>query len=120
MLSYTPNRLSYGYSSETGGRAVFSEVYYPAGWVARIDGSSELPIGLYAGGADELGPVAGNLLRCIDLPAGEHRLEMSFEPASYGRGEAISRASSLLLIVLSLLSLGFIGFSEAGKRRGQA
>ena len=117
MTSYSPNRLEYGYSSQDGGVAVFSEVYYPAGWVARIDGSTELPIELYAGGSDDLGPVAGGLLRCIDLPAGEHTLEMSFEPVSYVRGEAISRAISLLLILLSVLSLGFIGFSVIGKRR---
>ena len=108
LTSYTPNRLGYEFSSETGGRAVFSEVYYPAGWVARLDGSRELPIELYAGGSDELGPVAGGILRCIDLPAGEHKLEMSFEPASYARGAAISRASSILLILLTVLSIVFI------------
>ncbi|MBO4455958.1 MAG: hypothetical protein J5759_05890 [Bacteroidales bacterium] len=119
MTSYTPDKLEYTFSSATGGLAVFSEVYYPAGWVARLDGSGELPIELYAGGTDGLGPVAGNLLRCIDLPAGEHTLEMSFEPVSYSRGEAISRASSLQLIVLSVLSLGFICFSGIGNRRRQ-
>ena len=100
MTSYSPDRLEYKYSGS--GRAVFSEVYYPAGWKARIEDGSELPVRLYEGGADEQGPVAGGVLRCIDLPAGEHSLVMSFEPASYARGEAISRACSILLILLVL------------------
>ena len=100
MTSYTPDRLEYKYSG--GGRAVFSEVYYPAGWKARIEDGSELPVRLYEGGSDEQGPVAGGVLRCIDLPAGEHSLVMSFEPVSYARGEAISRACSILLILLVL------------------
>ncbi|MBR4808862.1 MAG: hypothetical protein IK031_01110, partial [Bacteroidales bacterium] len=108
LESYSPNRLAYGYESDAGGLAVFSEVYYPAGWVARLEDGTQLPIELYAGGSDEAGSVAGGLLRCIELPAGEHRLEMSFEPSSYAVGAAVSRASSLLLFILSLLSLGLI------------
>ena len=102
LTEYTPDRLEYSYSSACGGRAVFSEVYYPQGWVARLEDGTELPVELYGGGSDEMGAVAAGVLRCIDLPAGEHRLTMSFEPRSYARGEAISRACSILLILLVL------------------
>ena len=102
LTSYAPDRLEYSCSSENGGTAVFSEVYYPAGWKARLEDGTELPVRLYDGGADELGSVAGGLLRCIDIPAGEHTLVMSFEPDSYRRGEALSRACSILLILLVL------------------
>ncbi len=102
LTSYTPDKLEYNYSSATGGLAVFSEVYYPAGWVARLEDGTQLPVELYGGGSDELGAVAAGVLRCIDLPAGEHQLTMSFEPTSYSRGEAISRACSILLILLVL------------------
>ena len=114
MASYTPNALEYEYESESGGLAVFSEVYYPAGWTARLEDGTELPIELYAGGTDELGSVAGGLLRCVDLPKGKHRLEMRFEPVSYVRGAAFSRVSSLLLLVLGALGLGLVilGFSK--------
>ena len=98
--SYSPNRLRYSVNSTGGGRAVFSEVYYPAGWVARLEDGTTLPISLYEGGTDALGTIAGGLLRCIDLPAGAHTLTMSFEPVSYERGEGVSRASSLLLLLL--------------------
>ncbi|MBR5905616.1 MAG: hypothetical protein IKZ51_04075 [Bacteroidales bacterium] len=112
---YTPDKLEYSYSSAEGGLAVFSEVYYPAGWVARLEDGTELPVELYGGGSDELGPVAGGVLRCIDLPAGEHHLTMSFEPKSYSRGEAISRACSILLILLVLGSAA--GYFAAAKAR---
>lgn len=93
ILSYAPNELKYKYSSESGGTAVFSEVYYPAGWVARLETGEQLNIGL----ADEL-------FRSIDLPAGEHELTMRFEPHSYAIGKSVSRASSIAVILIVLLS----------------
>ena len=127
LTSYAPDRLEYSYTSSEGGRAVFSEVYYPAGWVARLEDGTELPIELYEGCKMEIEPglqpaegevindicrritkwpVASDLLRCVDLPAGSHTLVMSFEPASYRRGEALSRANSILLLLLVLGAIG--------------
>jgi membrane-bound metal-dependent hydrolase YbcI (DUF457 family) len=117
MTKYTPDRLEYSYASDAGGRAVFSEVYYPAGWVARLEDGTELPVNLYEGGSDAAGSVAAGLLRCIDLPAGQHTLTMSFEPASYRRGEALSRACSILLI---LLVLGGIAMALRGNKKKDA
>ncbi|MBQ2107237.1 MAG: hypothetical protein II475_00955 [Bacteroidales bacterium] len=135
LTSYAPDRLEYSYTSSEGGRAVFSEVYYPAGWVARLEDGTELPIELYEGCKMEIEPglqpaegevindicrritkwpVASDLLRCVDLPAGSHTLVMSFEPASYRRGEALSRASSILLL---LLVLGAIVFKVLPKKK---
>ena len=94
MTQYAPNELHYSYRSAEGGKAVFSEVYYPDGWVASVEGR-ELPISL----SDEV-------LRCVELPAGEHELVMRFEPSSYSRGEAVSLACSAALILLVLLSCG--------------
>ena len=96
MTSYAPNRMKYSYSSAEGGQAVFSEVYYPAGWKLVLDGSQELEIGVY----DEI-------LRTAQLPAGSHELVMSFEPRSYAVGESVSRACSILLILLALGSIAF-------------
>ena len=93
MTEYAPNELRYRYNSETGGKAVFSEVFYPAGWVARVDGK-EYPIYL----SDEL-------FRAIDLPAGEHEVVMRFEPSSYALGENVSLACSVCLLLLVLLSI---------------
>ena len=92
LTSYAPNELRYRFSSETGGKAVFSEVYYPVGWSASVDGS-ELPI--YP--SDEI-------LRAVDLPAGEHELVMRFAPGSYARGAAASGACSILMLLVVLAS----------------
>jgi len=94
MESYAPNCLKYSYSSDNGGKAVFSEVYYPAGWKLVLDGEKELEMSL----SDEL-------FRSAELPAGSHSLEMRFAPESYMRGEAISRGSSTIIILLVLLAV---------------
>ena len=92
LTSYAPNELRYKYSSPEAARLVFSEVYYPAGWTLKVeDTGEELPIEL-----------EGTLLRAAQVPAGEHTLVMRFDPPSYRTGEAISRASSILLILAAL------------------
>jgi len=96
MESYAPNALCYKYSTRGERLAVFSEIYYPEGWTATVDGE---PLPLYR---------ADWTLRAALLPAGEHRVEMRFAPQSYRVGAAISRATSIPLILISILSLGLL------------
>ena len=91
MVSYAPDEMVYSYSATGPVKAVFSEVYYPAGWSAVLEDGTVLEIGL----ADEL-------LRSAELPAGEHEITMRFEPRSYVTGERVSRASSILLLLILL------------------
>ncbi|MBO4264299.1 MAG: hypothetical protein J5871_06455 [Bacteroidales bacterium] len=102
LLSYAPNALRYRYEKPEEGVLVFSEVYYPLGWHLTVDGTESLPVAMYAGDAE----VPGDLLRCAKVPAGAHELELRFSPPSYARGEAVSRACSLLLLLLLALSAG--------------
>ncbi|MBO4446996.1 MAG: hypothetical protein J5764_02590, partial [Bacteroidales bacterium] len=88
------NELRYRYDSQTGGEAVFSEVYYPDGWTLTLENGEELAITLEE-----------EVLRGASLPAGEHELTMHFLPRSYYVGERVSLASSILLILLVLLSV---------------
>lgn len=90
MVSYAPNRLKYHYSAPSDALAVFSEIYYPDGWHATVDGE---PLELLR---------ADWTLRAALLPAGEHDVEMYFLPYSYSLGADISRASSILLLLLLL------------------
>ncbi len=112
LTHYAPNELRYSYITDTERAAVFSEIYYPKGWKAWIE-----PAGTYGevrGGhyhpTPEGRPVelfrADWMLRGAVLPAGEGQLIMRFEPDSYQLGENISRASSILLILLLLGSIG--------------
>ena len=100
MTSYAPNELHYQYSAATERLAVFSEIYYPNGWHVTVDGE---PVHLLR---------ADWTLRAALLPAGEHEVVMTFLPDSYRIGAAVSRVSSLLLILLVLGAIGLIIYSE--------
>ena len=94
MTSYAPNELHFHYSSAGERLAVFSEVYYPEGWHASLeDTGAEVPV-----------LRADWILRAAVLPAGEHDLVMRFDPPSITRSVAVSRASSIGIIVLLLLA----------------
>ena len=112
LTSYTPNELTYTYNVAEDALAVFSEVYYP-GWKAWIDGDRSKGVEVLR---------ADWTLRAAVLPAGEHTLTMRFEPASYKMGEHVSRASSILLVLLLLGSaarmlLPFV--QEKGRKLGR-
>ncbi len=93
MLSYAPNELHYRYSTPVDKVAVFSEIWYPNGWKATVDGE---PLELFR---------ADWTLRAALLPAGEHEVAMTFLPDSYRLGAAVSRWSSILLLLLLALAL---------------
>ena len=93
MTSYAPNELRYHYTASAPRTAIFSEIYYPDGWTATVDGS---PLELFR---------ADWIFRAANLPAGEHDIVMRFEPKIYTVSEKASRASSLTLFVLLALSL---------------
>ena len=92
LISYAPNELRYHYSCNISSKLIFSEVYYPLGWTLTVEDTGEvLPIEL-----------EGSLLRAAWVPVGEHDLVMRFDPPSYRIGEAVSRATSILLILAAL------------------
>ena len=93
MTSYAPNELRYHYSASAARTAIFSEVYYPDGWVATVDGA---PLEIFR---------ANWIFRAANLPAGDHEIVMRFDPKAYSVGEKVSRASSLALFILLALSL---------------
>ena len=108
LVSYAPNCLRYHYRTASPRLAVFSEIYYPKGWKAWVEtpqGQEELPL-----------LRSDWTLRAAALPEGEGDIVMRFDPESYRTGAAISRASSLLLLLLVLLSL--VGFCLPTTVRG--
>jgi hypothetical protein len=94
LVSYEPNELIYKYNSASEAMAIFSEIYYPAGWKCYIDGK-ETPYFR-----------ADYVLRGAVVPAGSHELRFAFRPASYFTGNKISLASSIILI---LMTAGYLG-----------
>ena len=93
MTSYAPNELHYRYSAVGKRLAVFSEIYYPDGWHATVDGK---PVDLFR---------ADWTLRAALLPAGDHELVMTFLPDSYRQGALISAIASIALLLLLVFSL---------------
>lgn len=86
--SYAPNRLSYHARSAKGGVAVFSEVYFPWGWKAEIDGK-EAQIAR-----------ADYVLRALNVPAGEHTIVFTFDPQSLKVTNTISVVAVVLIYLL--------------------
>ncbi len=90
VLSHEPNRVRLESDGRESGFLVLSDVWYP-GWKCTIDGAAT-PI--YR---------ANTTFRAVKLPAGVHRIEFRFEPASYSRGRVITFASLGLLVFLALI-----------------
>ena len=92
LTSYEPNRLVYETDNAKDGIAVFSEIYYPDGWIATIDGKK----------ADIAR--ADYILRSMYVPAGKHTIEMRFDPKSLHVTEGIAYAA-LALMVIGIMAL---------------
>lgn len=87
LTSYTPNRLTYETNNVQDGIAVFSEIYYPDGWHVTIDGQpAELARADY-------------ILRTMYVPAGQHTIEMRFDPTSLHVTEGIAYGALALLVI---------------------
>ncbi|MCR8558564.1 YfhO family protein [Mucilaginibacter sp. BJC16-A38] len=102
LTAYNPDHLTYQSTSKTGGIAVFSEIYYNKGWNMLIDGAEQPYFR------------ADYLLRAASIPAGNHKIEFIFHPASYYTGEKISMAGSVILI----LALGGAVYAERRRKTG--
>ena len=86
MTEYRVNLQRYEYTAPAEGVAVFSEIYYPHGWTAYVDGE-EAPYFR-----------ADYVLRAMALPAGNHTVEFRFRAPHYAALTAVTRACSLLLL----------------------
>lgn len=83
-----PNYLEYEVNGTKNNLVMFSEIHYPLGWNAYLDGKPVPHIR------------ANYVLRAMEVPAGKHKVEFKFEPESYATGEKISLASSILLLLV--------------------
>ncbi len=84
LESYEPPEIEWTVRTDAPRLFVASEVYYPAGWNAYLDGE-QVPIR----------PV-DYLLRGVHVPEGEHTLVMRFEPNSHRYGTWISAVATIV------------------------
>lgn len=88
LIEYKPNYLKYEATANGSAQlAVFSEIYYPKGWISIIDGKETAHV------------QANFVLRAMVIPVGKHQIEFKFEPQSYFVGNKISLGSSILLLL---------------------
>jgi uncharacterized membrane protein YfhO len=83
VVELSPTRLAVDVDHGANGLLVFSEIFYP-GWQATVDGHAT-PIHR-----------ANAILRAVEVPAGQHRVAMDFNPPSVKLGLATSGATLLL------------------------
>lgn len=93
LVSYGLNDLVFESQNSQPGLAVFSDIYYPHGWEAYVDGQ---PAAIYR---------ANYVLRAIKVPAGKHKIEFHFRPQSFETGNTIALFSSLALIGILLAGI---------------
>jgi len=101
---YQPNYLRYRFNNSGNALAVFSEIYYPEGWTATIDGA---PANILR---------VNFVLRGLEVPSGQHTIEFRFEPSAYYTGNKIMTASSILLLALFV---GIVGLELKKKYQNQ-
>ncbi len=96
LTKYTPEYIEYDATCSKPGTVVFSEVYYPHGWKAIVDGKA---VEHYR---------VNYLLRALNLDAGQHHIRFEFRPASVEKGNTLSMVFVIMmyLAVLGCLALG--------------
>ena len=93
LTSYSPARLEYHAVNSTPATAVFSEVYFPWGWKATIDGNPA-----------ELARV-NYVLRALQIPAGEHEITMQFDPDSLHATGHVAYACVTIIYLLIIAAV---------------
>ncbi len=88
LMVHDANYAKFATSNPENGLAVFSEIYYPYGWNAYINGKK----------TDILR--ANYVLRALEIPAGEHTVEFKFEPQVVKTGSTIALVSSGVMVLL--------------------
>ena len=104
LTSYSPKELNYVSESSQDGTIVFSEIYYPFGWKATIDGVA----------ADHYR--VDYMLRALNVPAGRHEIRFVFDPDSVRKGDTLSMIFVALMYLITIATAA-LGIWKALQRR---
>ena len=96
LEKYTMRRLYFETDNAHDGFLVFSEIYYPKGWIVTID---DVKTPIYR---------TNYVLRGIKVPKGKHRITMVFEPETYYKTRAINKYATHTISIMWILGLGFL------------
>ncbi|MEI6947708.1 YfhO family protein [Paraflavisolibacter sp. H34] len=95
VARHSNDTVSYRFTGKQDAFAVFSEIYYPLGWNAYIDGKKAEYV------------KTDYVLRGMNLPAGTHTVDFIFEPASYKTGNTLSLIASVITLLLLAAAIFF-------------
>ncbi len=90
VTTYNAAQITLQTETQKEGFLVLSEIYYPAGWTATLDGK---PLKIYQ---------TNFVLRGVKVPAGEHEITFRFEPVSIYYGNIFSWIGHALLLCLGI------------------
>ncbi len=102
LTSFDNDAMDYETNAKSPQFAVFSEIYYPKGWNAYVDGKRSDYVNV------------NYILRGINVPSGQHKIRFVFEPASVKQGRNIMFIASILvgIILLGGLYMGWRGYMK--------
>ena len=102
LTYFRPKKVEYDSHSSADGTIVFSEIYYPYGWKASIDGQ---PVDHFR---------ANYTLRALNVPAGDHQITFIFDPDSVRKGDTIALTCiiAMYLLILAAIATGCIRLSR--------
>ncbi|HLF15441.1 MAG TPA: YfhO family protein, partial [Bacteroidota bacterium] len=93
VTSFGAHAISLRAYTSTPGLMVLSEVYYPAGWTATVDGAETKIFRTNA------------VLRSVVVPAGEHEVKFVFDPESFRLGSTVTTAGWGVVLLLVAVGL---------------
>ena len=93
LTYFRPRKVEYDSHSSADGTIVFSEIYYPYGWKASIDGN---PVDHFR---------ANYTLRALNVPAGDHHIIFIFDPDSVRKGDTIAMTCIIAMYLLILMAI---------------
>jgi len=103
MINYDNDAIEYEVNGNGPQFAVFSEIYYPVGWNAYIDGKKTEYYNV------------NYVLRGLSVPAGKHTVKFIFEPASVKSGTSIMFISSIIILLVFVGGL-FMAWRQSRKK----
>ena len=94
LTKYAPDYVEYDYTAKNDGLVVFSEIYYPYGWNAYVDGK---PVDHYR---------ANYTLRAMNVPSGQHHIRFEFRSLTMEKWGKVTLASIYIIYLTILLIVG--------------
>ena len=93
ITNYTSRRITLKAFASSSALLVLSEVYYPAGWKAFVDGQETEIL------------KTNYVLRSIVVPPGSHEVVLSFDPPMYAAGYMLSNIAWAIALLCVLFGL---------------